>query len=418
MRALRGVAVLASLLVGCQSGPPPSSESSSLTLEQAKGLATSFAAADFPQPPRTITDITAILDEQKPDPTYRAAVAARLAFPPPVGADAATMSLFYRNRSDAAVQSGLASQALSDAREGVRYARQAKDGLADALSKLASAENLYDEFALGTYKELYEYAITTRNEKGYAVAAVERLAAASAYSGDFAAARRWTEESDRILASVRPYLSEWLYLHHSSVNARTHALLEQSIGHYDDANRWYRQAISDRRKLLERYPTFADANRGERIGIFNLGLVLFQGELARNLVSQGRPVEAETVSREALLYALQHAGRTSSDTATAVANLAFVLFQQGRTRDAEQLFRAEIETRNALGLPTSVSLNHLADAIAMQTRWPEAIRLYDDGGHDTAAPARYESIPRILALYRVGEIDHGLSIARKLLTAA
>jgi tetratricopeptide (TPR) repeat protein len=303
------------------------------------------------------------------------------------------MSLFYRNRSDAAVQSGLASEALSDAREGVRYARQAKYGLADALSKLANAENLSDEFALGTYKELYEYAITTRSEKGYAVAAAGRLAAASAYSGDFAAARRWTQESDRILASVRPYLSEWLYLHHSSVNARTHALVEQSIGHYDDANRWYRQAITDWRKLLERYPTFADANLGERIGIFNLGLVVFQGELARNLVSQDRTAEAETVSREALLYALQHAGRASSDTATAVDNLAFVLFQQGRTRDAEQLFRAEIETRNALGLPTSVSLNHLADAIAMQKRWPEAIKLYEDAEHNTGAPARYERFP-------------------------
>src|SRR5262245_65829099 len=57
--------------------------------------------AGFVAPPRTIADITAILDQEKPDPAKRAKVEADAAAEPPAHADAATLKDFYFRRAQA-----------------------------------------------------------------------------------------------------------------------------------------------------------------------------------------------------------------------------------------------------------------------------------------------------------------------------
>jgi hypothetical protein len=133
MRALFGMVFLSSLLLGCQSGPPP------LSVEEAKKVTADFGGSGFLPPPRTIADITAILDQQKPDESYRVAMLARLS-KAPSSTVPTFLSFFYRERSDAAFASGLADRAVSDAREGVRYAREARRSVAFALLALSAAE--------------------------------------------------------------------------------------------------------------------------------------------------------------------------------------------------------------------------------------------------------------------------------------
>ena len=168
------------------------------------------------------------------------------------------------------------------------------------------------------------------------------------------------------------------------------------------------QAITDWRKLLERYPTFADANLGERIGILISAWSFFK-------VNSRETWYRRTVQLRPKRSAEKHCFMHSS-TPAALRQirrpqwiiLHLFCFQQGAERVTLSSF-SEQKSRPGTRwcLPTSVSLNHLADAIAMQKRWPEAIKLYEDAEHNTGAPARYESIPRILALYRVGEIERG-----------
>ena len=83
------------LLVGCQQ----EGEVPALSLEEAKQVTAAFEGADFVPPPRTVRDITAILDQQKnaKDPHLekrRAEADAQ----PPVTDDKIKLWRFYLNR--------------------------------------------------------------------------------------------------------------------------------------------------------------------------------------------------------------------------------------------------------------------------------------------------------------------------------
>lgn len=67
--ALAGACALAvGLLAGCQPDGKPA-----VSLQQAKQITAEFQGQGFRPPPRTISDIAAILDQQKPDPAKVAA---------------------------------------------------------------------------------------------------------------------------------------------------------------------------------------------------------------------------------------------------------------------------------------------------------------------------------------------------------
>src|SRR6266700_2516269 len=97
---------LALLLFACGAGPLRQADPPHMSVEQAKNVTADFGAREIPAPPRAITDVIAILDQQKPDETYRAAVQAKLQATPPVGASAADRSEFYGVRADTAMQAG------------------------------------------------------------------------------------------------------------------------------------------------------------------------------------------------------------------------------------------------------------------------------------------------------------------------
>src|SRR6185436_15333094 len=103
--------VLTSLLVaGCETAPP------SMSLDEAKKITAGFQDQAFVPPPRTIVDITKILEQAKPD---MAAVAARRAVanaPTPPNAPA---SFYYLRGQDLRVE-GRIEEAIADLTEAVR----------------------------------------------------------------------------------------------------------------------------------------------------------------------------------------------------------------------------------------------------------------------------------------------------------
>src|ERR1700687_3429408 len=72
----------------------------------------------FVAPPRTIADITAILDQEKPNPAAARKLRAAADAQPPEGADRATLAKFYYDRSQERVLLGEYLAALADARTG------------------------------------------------------------------------------------------------------------------------------------------------------------------------------------------------------------------------------------------------------------------------------------------------------------
>src|SRR5262245_59364584 len=73
-------------------------------------------------PPRTVADITAILDQQKPDPELLAKLRAKADATAPAGADRVALARFYYNRGHARADLGRHRDATADAQRAVDHA--------------------------------------------------------------------------------------------------------------------------------------------------------------------------------------------------------------------------------------------------------------------------------------------------------
>ncbi|MBW1799539.1 MAG: tetratricopeptide repeat protein [Deltaproteobacteria bacterium] len=105
-------------------------------------------------------------------------------------------------------------------------------------------------------------------------------------------------------------------------------------------------------------------------------------ELARNLLRQGRLIEAEVQARRALGRALKSHGPYSVHTGAILRGLNKVIFEQGRYAEAEALARANLNIYRRTGAASYSAFSAdarsiLAGAILAQDRWSEALAEYD-----------------------------------------
>src|SRR5581483_1382758 len=138
----------------------------------ALAVSASAVAQTFAPPPRSIADITAVLDSEKPDPAKLARYVAQADAQVPAGASPVQLAAFYRDRSVAASQLGRIDQWVADAKEALRLAEQVNDVNIgdDSRNQLAQAESQAGNYAAGI-----EYAR-------------QRVATAGAFSGQGATA--------------------------------------------------------------------------------------------------------------------------------------------------------------------------------------------------------------------------------------
>ena len=109
---------IAPLLAACETGPP------AVSLEEAKQITATFEGSSFVPPPRTIKDITAILDKEKrADPAAAAKALAEANKEPPAGAPKDELASFYWQRGKAAGKIGDVRKQLTDLKEAVRLSK-------------------------------------------------------------------------------------------------------------------------------------------------------------------------------------------------------------------------------------------------------------------------------------------------------
>jgi tetratricopeptide (TPR) repeat protein len=108
--------------------------------EQAETLPSGFVA-----PPRTITDITAILDSEKPDAAKIAKLHAEANALVPANAPRAELAQFYYQRGNARAQLGHLADAIADADRAIETARGAVD--ANQLGRLEQFAAIQYSFA-------------------------------------------------------------------------------------------------------------------------------------------------------------------------------------------------------------------------------------------------------------------------------
>ncbi|HLI21250.1 MAG TPA: hypothetical protein VKV32_09060, partial [Stellaceae bacterium] len=355
-----------------------------LAMTYQRALAQAQAPATFVAPPRSIDDITAILDQQKPDPAKVTALTQKADAQEPSSLSDKDRVQFYADRGDAAILLGRDQQALADMQKALDLvsAQKAPDlrTYVERLSALARAEMQSGNPVKAT--ELFEKEITyaqSNQALGMLFTPYASLARYSAEAGDFAAAQAWLDKIDALYRQSNNFKNgrDFLNFYAGATNV-AHAFVLQAQGKLQQAEPYFRQAAAQ-------YAQAENDTKGEKFpgpGSLLDASYAYTEPLANVLWHEGKLIEAEVAARQALLGMLSLHGRYAVQTVGAVTALAAVILQQGRYPEAERLFRIALNTGAQLGLAdTSTVLNKtrigLAAALVAQDKPTDALQLYD-----------------------------------------
>ena len=388
--------------------------------------------AGFVAPPRTISDITAILDGEKPDPKVIEKLKSDADAKPAGTESPRDLSRFYFDRSTARAQLGMVAEAIADASKGVEVGRGAIDANMMGRVKQFLAVQYSNAGDPKKALEIYQQELRETNvpgAKGYQFAANRLVCNILLQMGDLAQAEGYLRRSLALIQEARTSgLPGWRASYDrvgQNFEAEvefTRAMIFEARGQFSDAEASYR--ATELRKSAALKPLMEGPNPPPRSNVLQTidGAVLSQ---ARMKARQGRLAEAEVDARRALLSRLKDTGKYNPVTPRFVMGLASILIEEGRYKEAEQLARVAIEINQTVGVPddsqsTVQLLSQLAGILTLQRKNTEANAIYAriDQATATWEPQRrqmFELNPsRILALYDSGQVESGIAAAQQL----
>ena len=375
-------------------------------------------------PPRTVSDITAILDQQKPDPAKIAELTAAADAPVPFGLKGTALADFYYKRAQARVLLGRSEGALADSElavsnsqgsdyknEGSRYevmlvrrlrdAGENKRANAIVAKQIAAFSNQFKGKLFGLY---YNQALTaTRN-------------------GDVSLAESFVARSRKLLDESRKWPVFNIYgTSYQAFVEDGNARVEEARGRLKQAEEAYHKASALYTATIQLFPQWESVPADGEFERYADWTLAFEGRVK---VKQGRVGEGEADVRRALLNRLSKSGKFHADTAGVLGVLVYVIQEQGRYAEAEQLQRGVIDIYKGLGYaPESnqlVSANvFLAQILNLERKYDEATKLYDQ---IDAWTAKWESsrrdnvsggLARVSILLSQKNYDNALEIAQR-----
>lgn len=349
----------------------------------ALGNATAFAA-DLPAPqapPRSIRDITTLLDQYKPDPAKAAEVRKILDQAPPDTQDRKDLARFYKQKAMAAQDVGAAKEFVTAMRKVVELGGEWD--LIEDLWHLGSAEfqagNLQQAMASRT-ETLTRLPAGT--QPGKRMNAYGDQAMLHARFGDLDSATKALETAEEIYRAGLNTRAAIINRHTWTFHLDRHkaGLLFQR-GRLAEAEALVRHAAREMpgvRQDQEMARIQRDGSSRNTDGHMDWIEFNNQGSLAKVVAAQSRLTEAELIARGALTNGIKSFGRYSYYTGTLVKPYAGILLAQGRYAEAEQLVRAGIDIFRQIGTPDD-SLNifdlrsDLGIALVAQRRYKEAL---------------------------------------------
>jgi CHAT domain-containing protein len=386
----------------------------------------------FVAPPRTIADVTAILDKEKPDEAVIAKRKAAADVAPPAKAAPAELVQFYYDRGAARAYLGRDQDALADALQAVSLTGASTDWLLRS-RVLQFVELRYA--AIGDFKSAMTTSSTIVREaeanmkRGAEINALAVQTRLSVKIGDLSQADAFARRVEALVQEARgspnPKWRASYEIYGTSFESDAdgvRALVLESQGRYADAEAAYRRCEAFRRaslKALPRYEHPPPAEQLEQAADMTLLAV------ARMESKQGRIAEAEADARRALLEILDQQGKYSTASPDFINGLAAILVEEGRYAEAEQLFDSSIEVQKTIGVaadsPTfAQSLALLGAALVAQNKMAAANEAYAqlDAAIAQWPPERREifqhSESRVAALYDAGKFDEGIAAAQEL----
>ena len=323
-----------------------------LSSEGGQQNAAPTAAIPFVPPPRSIGDITAILDQQKPDPAKVAAAQAFVSQEPPAGAEPSALVEFYFQRSLAANNLGRAQQQLDDAKKAVELAAPIEMSLSRRnviMQQLGFAYQAVGDFAAAIAVQDDRVRAMNRSQAGqfqlFSVYHTKVYYAARA--GRLDLARDAMSQMERLLAES----SRWQYIPQPArdiwrvLTLRARAAIALETGRPVEAEADLRAVFGP--LLTSVLPN--QASIGQPPGLAETLRELTYIDLGRALMAQNRLVEAETEIRRSLLNRIERHGRYSMEVANDLLELARVVQAQGRIAEAERLALAGCEIVEKIG---------------------------------------------------------------------
>jgi CHAT domain-containing protein len=415
---------------GRPAAPAAPTANKAAAAEAAKDAAS--LAKTFVAPPRTIADITAILDNEKPDAGKIAQRKADADVQPPMSGSNRDMGEFYYNRGFARALLSRNKEALADAlkaydiaKRGVEPRQRMKIGdfVAQAYAIAGDPKQ-----AVAIREEVVRdaEAVNMRNAligRGRSIVqgliAMGDIAKADAYAG------RVTDRTRDARGSPNPGQVAAYKMYHNSYEAAAdgvRALLQETRGQYRDAEQSYRRAEAFQRAFLKDLPNVEYPPPPENVTLGADNLLL---SIARMEAKQGRLSEAEADARRALLGALKSQGKYNPETPTFIVGLASVVVEQGRYAEAEKLARSALDVYKALGTAADAPqwvnvLSQLGSVLTLQRKQREAAEVFAqiDKAITNWEPQRRDVFllndSRIAALYSSGQIDAGITAAQEL----
>ncbi|MCJ9735510.1 tetratricopeptide repeat protein, partial [Bradyrhizobium sp. PRIMUS42] len=388
---------------------------------------------DFVAPPRSIADITAILDGDKPDEKTIAELKSDAAAAPTGKESRQDLAEFYFDRANARAQLGRLVEAMADADKAAEVGRGAVGP--NMLGRILQLQSLQHALAgdpkrsLEIMQRLLRESASMPGAKGLQFSTNRGIASALIQMGDVAQAEAYLRRSQTAIqeartsghpnwrASYAKFGQSW-----EGELELARALIFEARGQFADAEAAYRNA-----ELRKRASTKAIMESDNPPAETILLQVIDSAVLnqARMKAKQGRLAEAEIDARRALLSRLKDTGKYNSVTPRFVMGLAGILVDQGRYEEAEKLGRVALEINKTVGVPeesqaTVQLLSQLAGILTLRRQNAEASTMFARidkavAGWDSQRRQVFELNPsRILSLYGSGQLDAGIAAAEQL----
>ncbi len=389
------------------------------------------AQTSFVAPPRSTADITAILDQEKPDQAKAAKTRADADANPPSSNDDRNLAQFYFSRAQARASVGRNVEAIADCQQAILHGTKT-GGDIDGYNVARYKEFMSNQYnLLGDSTRTIEINLELVQQFGQPgrggrpklFVLYQRIVVAYLAIGNLAQAESYQHKSRALLVESRawknvdPYRSSWEAIVESS-----DARLLDARGRYREAELAYHHAQDLTRDALAKSSSWP---RPPFKGAFESTIDFLTAWEGQTKERQGRLSEAEADIRRALLSRLEAVGKYHSDIAQISLILSGLVYELRRFDEAEKLARTAVEIYRTLGYAESVPVlafaqNQVATTLYAQRKYIDAAEIYAtlDKAAKNWEPTRRDRLelgwPRIFVDYYISNLDAGIELARRL----
>lgn len=308
-------------------------------------------------PPRTITDIKAILEAERPDAAAIAKLGEQVRAQPAKNASSGALAKFYFERSDAWRALARQKEAIADAELAVKYVAKEDRETVFRYKRRLALIYLLDENpkALSICIELVSEAERTAKLQGFLPQLYRFMSSFHAGRGNLVKAEHYLARNVLLSQKIRtsPGFARYLQAHGANWQSdleHARARVLEARGRYPEAEAAFRKAEALRWQSLRDAELIPAEKRPPRLEYIRDIVVLMSAQ-ARMFARQARLTESEILQRRALVAWLRESGKYDIYSPAFIAGLGSTLALEGRYSEAETLVKEALNILDELGVP-------------------------------------------------------------------